>query len=805
MERLRRLVSVGAIAGLMAFAPALAWAGSTPPGGTPPGQPIPQTPYSIAPSLHITTPQQGQFFSKPKNGPSFGAISVAGSVMYTGATPVVTVDGVAAPVGFDGTFATLTFVDHSKTFNTIAIEMLDPTNGAITRRYVTVVTEDSLPITDRAPQAAMMFLRESTISSLMQTLAPEILDGVPKEYLQPGFLLTQPTDSGDVHVSLLAPVTIQNFTADVAPKSGSSANEGHLELKVGFQGLTVELEVEASYQFGMTQVPKCQMTISSNGTITSPFHLAGDPSQPGSVTSDFHGASVTLNDYWPGVHDCSGSFNEKLATALLSSENADLIREIVRQKIHDVVESEVDFESIVDVAFAGIDLATPLSAPLGVSLDTDFTAILPEDGGVRSELACAMTNALSQSPSVDLKFSDQYVRHSRIPDLGRCAYGPYQGNACRADSQCVFGPCTFETPNTQEKYDIALGVSPTLFSQRLRTMTEQGAFHGLVATVDLGDGDLNDDGQPDLDFDMDGKSDYVGVNTLSLGILRFLVFPLLFPPYQLPLDAPLALRVTPTIAPILTGAPGPHGSDFELLIAGIRIALFSPSCGVEEVRTMSGQSDDGSRIETGDGLLALTGSVLGESSEPRESSTGISSDASGLPFSAPADGGSRSPSIPSDPGSFGFPWIPIDLTADSDVLLPGCSEPETTWLEIELDARLGLDFVADAETSTIIPKLAPVGLDDLAWRIIENRLDDQNPFYGVWLDQTGLPAWLPSVAPSLAGSLESITLPAELQGMKLSLSDVAPVGSPADGRHLVIFTRTTPVGGIYSQDIDLGF
>lgn len=97
------------------------------------------------------------------------------------------------------------------------------------------------------------------------------------------------------------------------------------------------------------------------------------------------------------------------------------------------------------------------------------------------------------------------------------------------------------TPVQNLRYGIGLGISTSGFNQLLRSQIEGGLLRSTLSEIDLGSGPI----------------------PLNAGLLAAL-----FTPFsQLPPATPIAIRISPTLAPVLTGAVGPAGELGELRIS----------------------------------------------------------------------------------------------------------------------------------------------------------------------------------------------------------------------------------------------
>jgi hypothetical protein len=101
---------------------------------------------------------------------------------------------------------------------------------------------------------------------------------------------------------------------------------------------------------------------------------------------------------------------------------------------------------------------------------------------------------------------------------------------------------------------MGLGISSAAFNQLLRGQTECGLMRTSLTSIDL---------------DGPGGVDPVPINSslLSLMVPEF---------GKLPPNTPLRIDVAPTLAPVVTGAPGPGGELSELKISQMSVDIIEP-------------------------------------------------------------------------------------------------------------------------------------------------------------------------------------------------------------------------------------
>src|SRR5262249_51346971 len=158
-------------------------------------------------------------------------------------------------------------------------------------------------------------------------------------------------------------------------------------------------------------------------------------------------------------------------------------------------------------ALTGIDLAGPIGDGLGVVLDTPFTAIDEDNAGITFKMNASATASAPLPDAPHLTAS--YHVDEAFPTFGAT------------------------TPVSHAPYGIGITLSTSAFNQLLRAQIESGLLRSELTAIDLGGGPI----------------------PLSAGLLAAF-FPQLA---AIPPATPLAVRLAPSLAPVLTGNPGPLG------------------------------------------------------------------------------------------------------------------------------------------------------------------------------------------------------------------------------------------------------
>jgi hypothetical protein len=190
----------------------------------------------------------------------------------------------------------------------------------------------------------------------------------------------------------------------------------------------------------------------------------------------------------------------------------------------------------IETVLAGISITGPIGAGLGLMVQSPLFTVAEDNVGI------TLGSNIRFQVSVGMG-AGQCVPPPGAPDL----------TASYSKSE-AFPPFGANTPVGNDPYGLAICISGAGFNQMLRGQTECGLMRTSLTTIDLdGAG-----GSPPL---------AITPALLSLIIPEF---------SQLPPATPLRIDVAPTIAPIVTGDPGPAGELTELKIAQVEMRIVEP-------------------------------------------------------------------------------------------------------------------------------------------------------------------------------------------------------------------------------------
>jgi cysteine-rich repeat protein len=202
----------------------------------------------------------------------------------------------------------------------------------------------------------------------------------------------------------------------------------------------------------------------------------------------------------------------------------------------------------IQSTLAGISISGAIGSGLGLMLDTPLFEVAEDNVGITLGSDAKFTVSIGSGP-------------------GQCIPPPGAPNLTASYSKpSVFPTFGANTPVGNQPYGLGICISAAGFNQLLRGQTECGLMRTSLTTIDLdGAG-----GNPPL---------AITSTLLSLIVPEFA---------QLPANTPLRIDVAPTVAPIVTGNPGPGGELTELKVAQVIMQIVEP--GPEKV-WLSGAMD----------------------------------------------------------------------------------------------------------------------------------------------------------------------------------------------------------------------
>jgi len=455
--------------------------------------------------------------------PAHGTFTTASSILVTGTAtgvPVanmeVTVNGTVAPLQPDGSFSLSVPISQSQILNPLKVQVEKLSSGYVTFERVMVIGGPAIADGFFSGNGLGMRINDSALDQL-EPLINSLVGGdlditdlvLGNNPIASTFQCIIPNPFGGCITGVTINVNATNATfSSFGVNLDAIANLTRTVLTIN--------DVRVDYN---TSGISCSGNVRANTTtITGDYdQLPGNPAstldvnQSGNVAVSFSGFN---NSFTGGICDfpiigdiiqliignVEPIVRDGLVTALADPDGAGA--------------QDAPIAEALETSLAGLELAGPIGAALGVELDADFNDIAEDNLGLTYRLDSRIVN-----PAPLPTAPDQLASYHTT--------GAFPG----------FGPTT---PVGNQPYGLALAISPSSFNQLLKAEIEDGLLQVDITEFDLGQGG------PPL--------------PLTAGLLALFLpeFGNLAPGY------PLTVEIRPTLAPFLTGQNGPGGEAGDL-------------------------------------------------------------------------------------------------------------------------------------------------------------------------------------------------------------------------------------------------
>lgn len=485
------------------------------------------------------------------DSPANGFFTTAGSILVTGhyttlpaGQVAVTINGVPASSlnQIARTFSHTVPLSQSLVFNPIRAVLTNTANGDTVSDRVVVIAGSSVLNGQHSPQSVAMRINDSGLDAI-EPLVAQLAGGMLNlgALLPAGSVIT----SGcfiDTFLGCLGSATVR--IANPPPSYGSFQLFMDSVVNSVFGDIRINnLRIDVSIQ-GSGLVPSCGLRLTANQLrLTGNYSLepkVGDPS------------NIDVNLITPMGVTFSG-FNHTFTSGLC---DAPIIGDIIQALLPDIQQLAVNgikgflddpdgagpqdspIAAAIEEVLAGISITGPVGEGLGLMLESPLFAVTEDNAGITFGSSAKFTVSIGTGPG-------QCMPPLGAPVLPRSYH--------RASVFPTFGANT--PPPGNKPYGFGLGISASGFNQLLRGQTECGLMRTSLTDIDL-------DGAGPL------PSTPITSTLLSLIIPEFA---------QLPPNTPLRIDIAPTIAPIVTGDPGPNGELTELKIAQVMMDVVQVS------------------------------------------------------------------------------------------------------------------------------------------------------------------------------------------------------------------------------------
>ena len=488
--------------------------------------------------IRITSPAHGDFWSEGSS------VEVAGQASgLSGLGAGIEVNGVAAAITHHGDTATWVAdvpVVQGEIFKNLVAELTVPAVDVKAVDLVTVIVGDSAGETQPA-RAALGFRVTSTALDKVEPMVASIIEEKVSTYIPTGKVqMVDPDKPWYMQVQQLyadhfLDITIvdaspSEFSVELKPREGAITAEATLS--------DLFLNVEVLIADGAFDTPGvdlvglyCDLDVSVEAvTVGVDFDLVPNDASLVALKQDGKPRPKVVDLVWdfssgacaiPGVENIMDEFMPDLEVMLKKAvAGAQLEMGEANSKMAEALETVLNRLALVSPATFDVAVSgEPHEDATGLTFAAS-TTFEPNFG-----VAGCEPNALDPVASL--------VVPSALPSLDDV------------------------TPNITLPYDVALMIAPTAWNQFLRTQAECGMPERNLGKVDFGSGP-EDIEAGDLD---DYLPSFKDVHPSKM----------------------LAMRLKPTLAPVVTGAPGPGGELLDLLIAGYVIEIYDPYAADETV------------------------------------------------------------------------------------------------------------------------------------------------------------------------------------------------------------------------------
>ncbi|WP_179137753.1 hypothetical protein [Candidatus Entotheonella palauensis] len=476
-------------------------------------------------NLLLTEPVHGSFTTASQTVAS-GRVEMADL-----SDVVLTVNGMAVTPAADGSFSHPVALDAERIFNPVLVE-LTASGNIVARRRPVVIVGPSLFETALAPEGLAVRLTDRGLDQL-ELLVLRAVDLDLAMFLPPGPLFTEEVC---LEIPVLPDICIDvevTINDNPAPRIGSvdidlDAVPNQLNLQLMLRDLFVSARVEAD---GVS----CTMTVTADSMMANgAIRLEPGAADPAAIDVMQAGnIAITFGNFNTNT-DCGGILGDVLA------EFIDLLEDNVRDLLQDGLE---DFLNAVDAAgntpLADIledvlgmlsleDVLNDAIAETGLQARIPFSRISEDSGGI----TFAVDTSVGARPESSCTTSQDNPALAAVYDIPQ----PLPVLGTRTPGGLLF--------------DAGGAVSSTVLNQALRGVT---ACELLQAEF--------------TDIDIDGTPTPITAGLLGAFLPAF---------DQLDPAQPLRVVLRPTLAPVVSGTPGPAGELLDLRVSSYLVEVFIP-------------------------------------------------------------------------------------------------------------------------------------------------------------------------------------------------------------------------------------
>lgn len=444
------------------------------------------------------------------------------------------INGAGVPIAPDGSYSTNIVLDANAVFNAIEADIIEVSTGFVDSDRVVVIVGDSIADGAFSPEAIALQINASGLEAL-QPVVSGLVDLDLPTLLPVGSVVAQNLCVIDSFLGCLGRATIS--ITNPAPSISNfgvafDSEQDQVHSVVSLDDFDLNIFIDGG---SYVLVPNCDLNLrASSVTLAGDFALEPNLSNPSQVDVAQNGSISTMFANFDQTFT-SGACDTFLIGDIIQLILGDL-EPLVRSSLENFL-NNVDgngntvIASAIEGALAGVNISGPVGEALNSELDAPLFQV-------------AETNA-----GITLGSNARFVANIGT-GVGQCT--PPAAAPDLAASYHVAQPFPSFGANTPQgvPYDIGLGISSSGFNQLLKSQIECGLLVAEITELDL-----------------------FGTGTplpVTAGLLSAFVPQLAnFDP-----TSPARIELAPTIAPLITGAPGPLGELALLKVAQLNMKVF---------------------------------------------------------------------------------------------------------------------------------------------------------------------------------------------------------------------------------------
>lgn len=444
------------------------------------------------------------------------------------------INGANVALAPDGSYSTNIVLDANAVFNAVEADITEISTGFVDSDRIVVIVGDSIADGAFSPEAIALQINASGLAAL-QPVVSSLVDLDLPTLLPVGSIVAQDLCVIDSFLGCLGRATIS--IANPAPSISNfgvnfDSEQDQVHTIVSLDDFDLNIFIDGG---SYVLVPNCDLNLmASSVTLAGDFALEPDATTPSQVDVAQNGSISTMFANFDQTFT-SGACDTFLIGDIIQLILGDL-EPLVRSSLENFL-NNVDgngntvIASAIESALSGVDISGPVGEALNSELDAPFFQVAETTQGITLGSNARFVANIGTGPG-------QCTPPAGAPDL--------------TASYHVAQPFPSFSANTPDgvPYDIGLGISSSGFNQLLKSQVECGL---LVATIT--EIDLFNTGQP---------------LPLTSGLLSTFVPQLA----NLGPDHPARIELAPTIAPLITGAPGPLGELALLKLAQLNMKVF---------------------------------------------------------------------------------------------------------------------------------------------------------------------------------------------------------------------------------------